>query len=388
MGTEAINTGLDQTFLRKLIKKEFVTGLIVLSFIVFTSLTQAQNLLTSPQKIVIDAKRNRLLVSNDGTGNIVEIDSAGKQSYFVQKGGFIDGMEIVGDTVYGVCGSKTLKGYDLNTKQLVVNVVFSGTPINYLSSIAYDSAGHLFISCPFLNTIYRYRISDNSYWVFAQNNGLKRPNGILLERDKNRIVVIDDSQSSSIIHAISLKDSTVSNLAIVPLDSPDGIVKDKSGSYYIGGYYLSGIYKMKNDFSQAPELFYSGKSFVYPTYDEKTNSLLITAYDLNSWSRISLVTGVNDHLETGRDFNLLQNYPNPFNPSTTIEYSLKNNAHVKISLFNQLGSEAAVLYEGDRTAGQHSVKLSAEMYNLASGVYFYSIKAGDYCETKKLTLLK
>ena len=71
----------------------------------------------------------------------------------------------------------------------------AGADNDYLSSITYDSLGHLFISCPNLNEIYRIRISDLEYWVFAKDDGLNRPNGILLEKDNNRIVVIDDCDS-------------------------------------------------------------------------------------------------------------------------------------------------------------------------------------------------
>jgi len=201
-----------------------------------------------------------------------------------------------------------------------------GVSTNYLSSITSDSAGHLFISCPAINTIYKLKISDWSYWVFAQNSGLNRPNGILLERDKNRIVVIDDSPGSSIIHAISLLDSTVSALITTTFNSPDGIVKDKFGNYYVGGYYLPGIYKFKSTFSQPPVIIFSGTNMVYPTYDYNNHSLLVTYYSSNSWTRISLSTGINDPEGRIDDFKLNQNYPNFFNPSTNIKFQIKKTA--------------------------------------------------------------
>ena len=68
-----------------------------------------QSLLRDPQKVIIDKKagrvgytRNRLLVSNFGNGSIVEIDTAGNQSIFISGAGFVDGLEIVGENVYGV----------------------------------------------------------------------------------------------------------------------------------------------------------------------------------------------------------------------------------------------------------------------------------------------
>ena len=244
-----------------------------------------QNLLNGPQKIVIDAQRNRLLVSNANTGDLVQIDSAGNQSYFVREADFIDGMEIVGDIVFGVGNNRKIRAYNLLTRQLVLDLTLPGKPDNYLSSITSDSAGCLFISCPQLNEIYRMRISDHLYWVFASNNGLNKPNGILLEKDKNRIVVIDDSPNST-IHAINLADSSVSSLYSTSFQSPDGIIRDDSNNYYVGGYYLTGIFKIDPRFSNAAELFFQGTTMVYPTYDARTHSILITHYDDNTWERV------------------------------------------------------------------------------------------------------
>jgi len=246
---------------------------------------QAQTLLNGPQKIVIDTPRNRLLVSNGNNGAIVEIDSTGKQTYFLQNGGFIDGLEIVGDTVYGVGDNRKLLAYNLITKQKVLDITFTGSAANYLSSVTSDSAGHLYISCPFLNEIYKFRLSDRRYWVFAKNNGLNKPNGILLEKEKNRIVVIDNSPPPALIHAISLVDSTVTTLISTKFNSPDGITRDKYGYHYMGGYYLTGLYKTDADFSSSPVKIFSATSMVYPAYDPATHSLLMTYYNTNTWRR-------------------------------------------------------------------------------------------------------
>lgn len=273
-----------------MLKNKIKNSLVVLIVLLISLLPlngYPQNLLNGPQKIVIDAKRNRLLVSNANSGDIIQIDSIGTQSYFIQGADFIDGMEIVGDTVYGIGSNRKIKAYNLNTKQLVLDFTMQGSAANYLSSIAFDSAGYLFISCPLLNEIYRMRICDLSYWVFARENGLNKPNGILIEKEKNRIVIIDDSPDSK-IHTIQLADSSVSTLYSTSFNSPDGIVSDKSGNYYIGGYYLQGIYKIALESSEVIELFFKGSTIVYPTYDKKNHSILVTHYDANTWERIPL----------------------------------------------------------------------------------------------------
>ncbi|MBU1115203.1 MAG: T9SS type A sorting domain-containing protein, partial [Bacteroidetes bacterium] len=85
-------------------------------------------------------------------------------------------------------------------------------------------------------------------------------------------------------------------------------------------------------------------------------------------------------------FALSQNYPNPFNPSTTIEFALPKTSDVKITVYNILGSEVGQLVSGVHNAGYYKVSFDAS--NLASGIYFYSIKAGDFASVKKLVLLK
>lgn len=362
--------------------------LLLAGLMLISSICYSQNLLKGPQRIVIDAKRNLLLASNYNTGDIIAIDSVGNQSYFVKGAGFVDGIEIVGDTIYGSGNNRTFRGYDLNTKNLVMNVQMPtvNPGDDYLSSVTSDSAGHLFISCPGANTIYKLRISDQSYWIFAKGNGLNRPNGMLLEREKNRIVVIDDSPRPSKIHAISLLDSTVSELASTNFNRPDGIVRDKAGNYYVGGYYLTGLYKFDPNFGQAPELFYRGNTFVYPTYDPDDNSILVTNYNGNSWVRISLLTDVQGYNSLPEKFQLFQNYPNPFNPTTTIKYSLENQSYVKLLITNAMGEIVSILTEGIKRSGIHEISFDA--IGFPSGIYFASLINGDNIQTKKMVLLK
>ena len=85
-------------------------------------------------------------------------------------------------------------------------------------------------------------------------------------------------------------------------------------------------------------------------------------------------------------FRLEQNYPNPFNPSTIIHYDLPQRSIVRLSVFNTLGQEVAVLISGEESAGYHEVRFDA--VGLPSGMYFYRLQAGDYVQSRKLLLLK
>jgi hypothetical protein len=86
------------------------------------------------------------------------------------------------------------------------------------------------------------------------------------------------------------------------------------------------------------------------------------------------------------EFNLAQNYPNPFNPSTTIKFELPRASRVALTVYDVLGRQVSVLVNERRNAGVYEVKFDGS--ELASGVYFYRIQAGDYVATKKLVLMK
>jgi hypothetical protein len=85
-------------------------------------------------------------------------------------------------------------------------------------------------------------------------------------------------------------------------------------------------------------------------------------------------------------FTLSQNYPNPFNPSTNISYALPQSQNVRLSVFNVLGQEVAVLVNGVQDAGVHNVTFDGK--GLTSGVYFYRLQSNENVATLKMMLLK
>ncbi len=98
-------------------------------------------------------------------------------------------------------------------------------------------------------------------------------------------------------------------------------------------------------------------------------------------------TGIEETLDgIPGDFQLHQNYPNPFNPSTTIEYSISEPVHVTLKVYNVLGKELKTLINREHNSGNYSVKFNAA--DLANGIYFYKITAGNYLDIKKMVLLK
>lgn len=85
---------------------------------------------------------------------------------------------------------------------------------------------------------------------------------------------------------------------------------------------------------------------------------------------------------------LKQNYPNPFNPSTKISFSIPKNSFVSLKVYNLAGKEVADLVNDRRDGGNYDVSFDAGKYGLASGAYFYTLKADGFTETKKMILVK
>lgn len=91
-------------------------------------------------------------------------------------------------------------------------------------------------------------------------------------------------------------------------------------------------------------------------------------------------------------FILEQNYPNPFNPFTSIQYAISSRQFVTLIVYDILGKEVAVLVNEEKPAGRYEVEFgnagTSRELTLASGMYFYTLKAGSFTETKKMILLR
>ena len=90
--------------------------------------------------------------------------------------------------------------------------------------------------------------------------------------------------------------------------------------------------------------------------------------------------------ETDYEFKLYQNYPNPFNSSTKIKFTLPAAGHVKIKVYDILGREVKTLLDRYCAEGFNNINLDAK--DFASGIYYYRIEIGKYCEIRKMILIR
>jgi len=90
--------------------------------------------------------------------------------------------------------------------------------------------------------------------------------------------------------------------------------------------------------------------------------------------------------EVPGEYSLNQNYPNPWNPSTTIKYSVVNNVHVDLIVYDVTGREVARLVNENQSPGTYEITWAPA--ELTSGIYFYRLQAGSYSDTKRMILIK
>lgn len=98
------------------------------------------------------------------------------------------------------------------------------------------------------------------------------------------------------------------------------------------------------------------------------------------------LTGIRENLSEAKSFELFQNYPNPFNPSTTISYYNQRTGPVSLKVYDMIGREVATLVNEVQSSGAKVVSFNGN--NLSSGIYYYTITAGDFKDTKKMMLVK
>ncbi|MFO7447470.1 MAG: T9SS type A sorting domain-containing protein, partial [Ignavibacteriaceae bacterium] len=134
----------------------------------------------------------------------------------------------------------------------------------------------------------------------------------------------------------------------------------------------------------APTDVYFTTTSYYGAFDPNA-PLWIGGWTALSQNRVTHIKETKNKLVPS-NYMLSQNYPNPFNPSTTISFALPEAGNVKLTVYNIIGQQVAVLLNGFRSAGSYNIQWDAA--GLSSGMYLYRLEAGSNVITKKMTLLK
>ena len=160
--------------------------------------------------------------------------------------------------------------------------------------------------------------------------------------------------------------------AIIERDRSQGVpVNAPAGTYSYNAY--AGIY---------PYLFYGEDHFNF----EKSAAGDGSGYDdWYSWGE-AFPGEVLNAPDVPDDYSLSEAYPNPFNHRSMVSFTLKHAGNVRLTVYDVSGREVAVLAKGFREAGNY--KAVFDSAGLATGVYFYRLSAGDFCEVRKMVLVK
>ncbi|MFA6617551.1 MAG: FlgD immunoglobulin-like domain containing protein [Candidatus Neomarinimicrobiota bacterium] len=169
---------------------------------------------------------------------------------------------------------------------------------------------------------------------------------------------------------------------------------DKDFQYY-------NIYRSVNeDFTEQSTIRYASTIENIFTDDavevDKTYYYRVTTIDFNGneshvSETASLLVGIDDLKSLPEIFELSQNYPNPFNPTTTLAYRLPERADIKLNIFDITGQMVREWSISDQQAGWHQViwdgrDMSGNL--VSTGIYIYSLQAGDFVSTKKMLFIK
>ncbi len=190
-------------------------------------------------------------------------------------------------------------------------------------------------------------------------------------------------------------------------DAGNCITKDIYGNVYVSGYarsdityfdYLTLKFNPNGDIKwiktyTSPFVTYS-EDIVYGISIDSSNNVIISGtskqgtnwYGITSIKYSQLTNATNNSIPSQNEYKLYQNFPNPFNPYTYIKYEMPVEGFVEIEVYNVNGSKVQTLVNENQESGNHEIEFNGS--NLSSGIYFYSIEAGSFLQTKRMILLK
>ncbi|MEO8209994.1 MAG: choice-of-anchor B family protein [bacterium] len=256
-----------------------------------------------------------------------------------------------------------------------------------------------------INATNKTSLSSITSFVNLPGSG---PHNTALTSNKKRLFVTDEigSVTPHLLKIWNIED--FSNITYVTNWQPTGITTsivhniEIYGSYAVVAHYTAGvrIIDIANPDSPQEVAWYD----TYPSNNAQSYNGCWGVYMFPSGKIIASdrqtglyvlksnlqLTGVGNNIinTIPENYSLEQNFPNPFNPTTNIKFSLPENSIVKLNVFNIAGQEVAQLLNENRNAGNYDISFDANRYGLTSGLYFYTLTAGYFNETKKMILLK
>ncbi|GAB1442528.1 hypothetical protein MASR2M39_13640 [Ignavibacteriales bacterium] len=271
------------------------------------------------------------------------------------------------------------------TNWTVYNTTNSGLPANYVNSIAIDQIGNKWIG-----TDAGFVKFDGTNWTVYNTTNSGLPNNSVLS------ITIDQSGTKWIGTSGGLAKFDGTNWTVynttnsgLPSNFVVSIAIDQIGNRWIAT--SGGLAKFDGTNWTVYNVINSGLPFETPkkiAIDQSDNKWIVSYYDLTVYREGGVILAVDDEIPAflPKRHQLSQNYPNPFNPTTVIRYELPNAGFVSLIICDNLGRFVRSLVNEEQLSGKHEINFNAS--DLSSGIYFYTLRTGDFTETKKLVLLK
>ena len=194
--------------------------------------------------------------------------------------------------------------------------------------------------------------------------------------------------ANSIVQGVQLRFELVSGTEIVEImglvDGLETFYGVRDGYLDVGLIDLMGAHKIDSGINDLLRIRYTGD-----TEPRLAEAIVVSpeARKLN----VNILSAKSQTPTLPSSFSLAQNVPNPFNPVTDISYSLPVASQVRLTVYNAIGQKVATLADEFKPAGNHVVNWRGQTddgNSVASGIYFYRLEVADFCETRKMLLLK
>ena len=333
------------------------------------------------ESVEYDPINKRYLASSAGT-SIVAIAPNGALSYFGTGLTADYGMEVVGNTLFAVTGTR-IKGYDLTSATQVMDLNIPEA--SFLNGLGSDGGNRLWVSDFNGIAIYEIDITNLSaptYAIVADATDLgptNKPNGIVYDGANNRIVFVNWGNNAT-IKAMDLTTYAVTTVATTLLSNIDGIDSDASGNWYVASWSPARITRYSNDFSSSEIITVAGISNPADIcYANETDTLAIPGGNQVLFVGFENPTvGTTENSATAAlrviyDAGLPQ-----------LKFTLTQAQSVAIDLFDMSGKLVYKVVEGVQSAGSHTVVLGA--IGLTSGTYVCQMRSESLSASERVVV--
>ncbi len=199
---------------------------------------------------------------------------------------------------------------------------------------------------------------------------------------------------SDAVYRVEYENGEITNLTFINCFFNLNRIYEYEGYLVVGCKYGEGIFLVEPEENGQIQQIGTGLGindvYCFEFYPVNTSNFMVGT-DIGVFLATNLTSASNNEITEIKYSISLSNYPNPFNPTTTINYSLKENSQVSLNIYNIKGQKVKQLVSDQLSAGQHSITWNGtDEFGkpVSGGIYFYKLKGDGYVRVQKMVLLK